>query len=77
MLSSTMKRHSSRTTRMVFIRVYIILVLALNNMAAVYIEMGELDKAMEQCDRAIKSMEDNLIFDYIKKAKVFARKVEK
>lgn len=43
-------------------------------MAAVYIEMGDLDKAMEQCDRAIKSMEDNLIFDYIKKAKVFARK---
>jgi stress-induced-phosphoprotein 1 len=49
-------------------------VLALNNMAAVYIEMGKLDDALAQCDKAIKSMDDNLCYDYMKRAKVYARK---
>lgn len=73
MLWFIMRKRSSRITRTVFFD-YFMIVLALNNMAAVYIEMGDLEKAMEQCDRAIKSIEDNMIFDYIKKSKVFARK---
>lgn len=43
-------------------------------MAAVYIEMGKLDDALAQCDKAIQSMDDNLCYDYMKRAKVYARK---
>lgn len=49
-------------------------VLALNNMAAVYIEMGKLDDALAQCDKAIQSMDENMCYDYMKRAKVYARK---
>lgn len=48
--------------------------LALNNLAAVYIEMGRLDDALNECDKAIKSMDDNLCYDYVKRGKVYARK---
>jgi stress-induced-phosphoprotein 1 len=49
-------------------------VLALNNLAAVFIEQGELEKAHEACDRGIKAMDDQGINDYVKRAKVYARK---
>jgi uncharacterized Zn finger protein len=43
-------------------------------MAAVYIEKGDLDKALAECDRAIEAMNDQSINDYMKRAKVYARK---
>jgi len=43
-------------------------------LAAVYIEMGRLGDALNECDKAIKSMDDNLCYDYVKRAKVYARK---
>jgi len=46
MLWFIMRKRSSRITRTVFFD-YFMIVLALNNMAAVYIEMGDLEKAME------------------------------
>lgn len=49
-------------------------VLALNNLAAVFIEQAELEKAHEACDRGVKAMDDQGINDYVKRAKVYARK---
>lgn len=48
--------------------------LALNNLAAVYIEQGQLEKALAECDRAVQAMDDQAIHDYLKRAKVYARK---
>lgn len=36
--------------------------------------MGRLGDALNECDKAIKSMDDNLCYDYVKRAKVYARK---
>jgi len=44
-----------------------------SNLAAVYVEMGELEKAIECCDNAIeKAKEGN--YDYVKLGKAKARK---
>lgn len=43
-------------------------------MAAVYIEMNDLDNALLQCNKAIASMDDLMIYDYQKRAKVYNRK---
>ena len=44
-----------------------------SNLAAVYIEMKEYDKAIEECDKAIAKTKEGP-YDFIKAAKVLARK---
>ena len=45
-----------------------------NNKSAAYIEMGDLDKALEQLDPAEKLIEEKVIKDFVKIGKVYARK---
>jgi len=44
-----------------------------NNKAACYIEMGDLDKALEICEEALRIKEEHQIFDFEKLAKLYAR----
>ena len=45
-----------------------------NNKAAAYIELNELDNALEEISRAEKLFEEGVVKDFVKKAKVLARK---
>jgi len=38
--------------------------------AAAYMEKGDLEKSIEICDEAIKVADDNMIYDFVKRAKV-------
>ena len=45
-----------------------------NNKAAAYIELGELDNALEEIAKAEKLFSEGVVKDFVKKAKVLARK---
>lgn len=45
-----------------------------NNKAAAYIELNELDNALEEIAKAEKLFEEGVVKDFVKKAKVLARK---
>lgn len=45
-----------------------------SNKAAAYIELGQLDKALECVNAGIHYIEDGTVKDYVKKAKILARK---
>ena len=45
-----------------------------NNKAAAYIEMGNFEKAHEELNRAEKLFEEGTVRDFVKKAKVYARR---
>mmetsp|Transcript_27973 Transcript_27973/g.37337 ORF Transcript_27973/g.37337 Transcript_27973/m.37337 type:complete len:105 (-) Transcript_27973:820-1134(-) len=44
-----------------------------SNLAAVYFEMGEFDKVIEQCDKVIQISKEGS-YDYVKLGKAMARK---
>ncbi len=44
-----------------------------NNRAACYIELGDLDKAQAECEKALQIKEEHQIFDFVKLAKVYQR----
>ena len=48
-------------------------ILFYSNLAAVYIEQKEFDKAIEECDKGIEKTKEGG-YDYVKLAKVYARK---
>lgn len=43
------------------------------NLAAVYFEMGEYDKAIEECDKVVEKSKVG-VYDYVKVSKAKARK---
>lgn len=45
-----------------------------NNKAAAYIELKDLDSAFEEIAKAEKLFEEGVVKDFVKKAKIFARK---
>lgn len=45
-----------------------------SNKAAALIELGKLDQALESVNAGLKYIEDGTVKDYVKKAKIFARK---
>lgn len=45
-----------------------------NNKAAAYIELNDLDSALAEIARAEKLFEEGVVKDFVKKAKVLARK---
>ncbi len=49
-------------------------VLYYSNKAAVYIELNQFDKALLAVEEGLKFIEDGVVKDYVKKAKLFARK---
>lgn len=49
-------------------------VLYYSNKAAAFIELGQLDKALECVNVGLTFVEDGTVKDYVKKAKIFARK---
>lgn len=49
-------------------------VLYYNNKAAAYIEMGEFEKALEEVGKAEALIQQGLVKEYLKKAKIYSRK---